>query len=165
LLSELLKWNKLRRFFTYAVYMLLAMFIQGVLFSRLTVLGVRGLVLPAAAVAVGLYQGGVVGAVFGLVFGFFADMGFSENTVLFTVLFPLIGFGAGFASDFFVNKSFFAFMLFSALAVLLTGLVQMLIALVGTGAELFRCLFTVLLQLILSLLPMAVLYLPFRSRR
>ena len=103
----------------YAVYMLLVMLLQSVLFSRISIFGAKGFIIPAAAVAAGIYLGGVRGAVFGIFLGLFTDMAFSETTVLFTILFPMIGFGAGFASEFYINKSFFAFMIFSVAAILL----------------------------------------------
>mgnify|MGYP004668358507 CR=1 FL=1 len=46
--------KKLRVFMEYAVYLLLAMLLQGLLFSRLSILGVKGFVLPAAVVAAGM---------------------------------------------------------------------------------------------------------------
>ena len=81
----------------------------------------------------------------------------------FTILFPMIGFGAGFASEFYINKSFFAFMIFSVAAILLCGIVQLIHALIGGGTELAAGLITVLLQTVLSVLPVMLLYLPFKE--
>lgn len=144
--------------------MILAMFIQSLLFSRVSIFGYRGFILPAAAVAAGIYSDGVKGAVFGLILGLFADMSFSESIVTFTVLFPIIGFAAGVASMFYINKSFFAFITFSAAAILLTALVQMLLAVLISGAELLPALVTALAQTAVSLIPAALLYLPFRHK-
>lgn len=162
--TRFIEWKKIRSFLTFAVYMLGAMFLQSVLFSRLSILGVKGFILPAAAVAAGIYLGGVRGAVFGLFLGLLTDFSFTETTMLFTLLFPVIGFAGGLAADFYINKSFFAFMVFSAAAILLTGLVQLLAAAVLNGAELLPGLVTVLLQTAWSLLPAALLYLPFKGR-
>lgn len=144
--------------------MILAMFIQSLLFSRVSIFGYRGFILPAAAVAAGIYSDGVRGAVFGLILGLFADMSFSESVVTFTVLFPIIGFAAGVASMFYINKSFFAFITFSAAAILLTALVQMLLAVIVSGAEILPALITALAQTAVSLIPAALLYLPFRHK-
>ena len=105
------------------------------------------------------------GAVFGIFAGLFTDMAFPETTVLFTVLFPLIGFGAGFASEFYLNKSFFAFMFFSTAAILITGLAQLALALISGGTEIGAGLITVLLQALLSIPPVMLLYLPFRNNQ
>ncbi len=162
--NRLIEWKKLRGVLTFAVYMILAMFIQSLLFSRVSIFGYRGFILPAAAVAAGIYSDGVKGAVFGLILGLFADMSFSESVITFTVLFPIIGFAAGVASMFYINKSFFAFITFSAAAILLTALVQMLLAVLISGAELFPALTTALAQTAVSLIPAALLYLPFRHK-
>lgn len=163
--NRLIEWKKLRNVLSFAAYMILAMFIQSLLFSRISIFGYRGFILPAAAVAAGIYTAdGVKGAVFGLILGLFADMSFSESIVTFTVVFPIIGFAAGVASMFYINKSFFAFAVFGAAAILFTALVQMLLAVLVNGAELLPALITALAQTLVSLLPAALLYLPFRHK-
>ena len=162
--NRLIEWKKLRGVLAFAAYMIFAMFIQSLLFSRVSIFGYRGFILPAAAVAAGIYSDGVRGAVFGLILGLFADMSFSESVVTFTVLFPIIGFVAGVASMFYINKSFFAFITFSAAAILLTALVQMLLAVIVSGAEILPALITALAQTAVSLIPAALLYLPFRHK-
>lgn len=162
--KRFIEWKTLRGVLTFAVYLILAMFIQSLLFSRVSIFGYRGLILPAAVVAAGIYTDGVKGAVFGLFLGLFADMSFSENVVLFTVLFPLIGFASGVASMFYISKSFFAFFVFGTAAILITSLAQMLSAVIISGAEFFPALITALVQTLLSLLPAAILYLPFRHK-
>ena len=157
--------KKLRVFLEYAVYLLLAMLLQGLLFSRLSIFGVKGFVLPAAVVAAGMYLGGVSGAVFGICLGLVTDMSYTESSFMYTIVFALIGFGAGFASEFYINKSFLVFMVMSVIAVLLSGLAQYLAAVIFGGAELVQGIVTVLLQTALSIPPMALLYLPFRNHK
>lgn len=165
MLNRLIDLKKMRVFLEYAVYLLLAMLLQGLLFSRLSIFGVKGLVLPAAAVAAGMFLGGVRGAVFGICLGVLTDLSFTDSTFMYTVLFALIGFGAGFASEFYINKSFFVFMVMGIAAVLLTGLVQLLNAVIFGGAEILQGLITMLLQTALSILPVMLLYLPFRNHK
>ena len=157
--------KKLRVFLEYAVYLLLAMLLQGLLFSRLSIFGVKGFVLPAAVVAAGMYLGGVRGAVFGICLGLVTDMSYTESSFMYTIVFALIGFGAGFASEFYINKSFLVFMVMSVIAVLLSGLAQYLAAVIFGGAERVQGIVTVLLQTALSIPPMALLYLPFRNHK
>lgn len=164
MLNRLFEWKKISVFFEYAVYLLLTMFLQSLLFSKLSIFGVKGFILPAAAVAAGMYLGGVRGAIFGICLGVLTDFSFSESTILYTIAFTAIGFGAGFAAEFYINKSFFVFMVFSTLAVLLTGFVQLVAAIIVSGAQLLPGLLTVLLQTVLSILPVMLLYLPFRNR-
>ena len=160
---QLLEWKKIRVILEYAVYMILVMLLQSLLFSRISIFGAKGFIIPAAAVAAGIYLGGVRGAVFGIFLGLFTDMASSETTVLFTVLFPIIGFGAGLASEFYINKSFFAFMFFSTAAILLTGLAQLALELLSGGTAILDGLLMVLLQTLLSIPPVMLLYLPFRN--
>ena len=157
--------KKLRVFLEYAVYLLLAMLLQGLRFSRLSIFGVKGFVLPAAVVAAGMFLGGVRGAVFGICLGLVTDMSYTESSFMYTIVFALIGFGAGFASEFYINKSFLVFMVMSVIAVLLSGLAQYLAAVIFGGAELVQGIVTVLLQTALSIPPMALLYLPFRNHK
>lgn len=162
--SQLINWKKIRVVLEYAVYMVLAMILQSFLFSRFSVFGIKGFILPAAVTAVGMYRGGVRGTIFGLVLGIFADMSFSETTILFTLLFPIMGFAFGFAADFYINKSFFAFMVFTVAALFITAIMQLLSAAIISGAELIPGLLTAVMQTAVSIIPSALLYLPFRNR-
>jgi len=164
LLNELFEWKKVRVFIQYAVYLIVTLMLQGILFSRLSILGAKGLIMPAAVVGAGMYVGGVKGAVFGIFMGVFSDIGFSENTVLFTLLFPAIGFLSGFLSEFFINKNFITYMLLAFLACFLSAGAQMLSSVVKYGAEILPALLMLLLQTLVSLLPSMLLYLPFRKR-
>ena len=115
----------IRKFLQYALYMLLVLVFQTMLFSQLRPLGVCSMFLPAAVAAVGMFEGAVPGAVFGLILGFFADMAFVENTVAFTVLFPALSFATSFISRFFINRRFFAYMVVAVFALAVTAVVQM----------------------------------------
>lgn len=150
---------KVRRVLKYALYLFLALLMQNMLFTQLRIAGVCPMILPAAAVAVGMFEGPIWGAVLSLILGLFADMAFVENMILFTVLFPAISFATGFFSTFFINRRFFAFMGAAFLGLLVTALVQMLhiVALDTFSPVMFR---VVLLQTLWSL-PFAVpAYLP-----
>ena len=162
-ISELLQWKKIRIVVQFAVFIAVTLMAQGILFSRFSFLGAKGLLMPAAVVGAAMYLGGVKGAVFGIFLGLFSDMIFPENTVLFTVVFPVIGFFAGFLAEFYINKSFFAYMILCLLAGFLVAVLQLLLAVVH-GAELLPGLVTVLLQTLVSLPPMALWYLFFRKR-
>ena len=161
--SGKIKWEKLRVPLVYAVYLTVTLLLQSLLFSRLSFFGVKGFILPAAAVAAGMYLGGVRGAVFGLCLGVLSDLGFTESTVLYTLLFTFIGFTVGFMAEFYLNNSFFAYMLFSVLALFLTGFIQLLCAMILHGAEFFPGLGVVILQVLISVLPVMLMFLPFRN--
>lgn len=158
MLKELFDAKKARRVLAYAILLLLTLLVQNAVFSRITFFGVKALFLPAACVAVGIFGGGVRGAVFGLFLGLFGDMSYAENTVLFTVLFPVIGFFSGFAEEFFLNRRFFPFLAAAFAALLLTGLLQAATAAAFSGGALVPLLKTAGLQTLWSLPEAAVFY-------
>lgn len=164
MLNKFLKREQIRGFVVYALYLILTILLQSLLFSRLEIFGVKGFILPAAVVCAGMYLGGVKGTVFGICLGILADMSFTDSTVLYTVLFSVIGFACGFLAEYYLNNSFFAFLLFGTAAMLLTGLAQFALAFFLYRAEVFRGLLTVLLQTLVSIPPAMLLYLPFRHR-
>lgn len=115
-----------KRVLKQALYIFLALLAQNMVLNRARILGVCPFVLPAAAIALGMFEGATWGAVLSLIMGIFADMAYVENTVLFTVLFPMLAFGSALVSQFYVNRRFFAFMGVALVGLLVTGLVQML---------------------------------------
>ena len=158
-LKEIFSKSNIKRLLKYALFMFLALVAQNMLFTQLRLFGVCPLVLPAVAVAVGMFEGATWGAVFSLIMGIFADMAFIENTITFTVLFPVLSFATGFVSQFFINRRFFAFMGATLAALLITGVVQMLkTAALDVWAG--SMITTVLLQTLWSLPPAVLAYFP-----
>lgn len=158
-MKEFLKKVNIKRVLKYALYMFLALVCQNMLFTQIRPLGVCPMVLPAVAVAVGMFEGATWGTVFALIMGIFADMAFVENTVTFTLLFPVLAFVSGFVSQFFLNRRFFAFMCSAVAALLITAFVQMVLttALDGLSAAMVP---TVLLQTAWSVPPAVLAYFP-----
>lgn len=158
-MRELFAKINVKRLLKYALYMFLSLVAQNMLFTQIRLFGVCPMVLPAVAVAVGMFEGATWGAVFSLIMGIFADMAFIENTVTFTILFPALSFAAGFVSQFYINRRFFAFMGVTIAALLVTGVVQMLkTAAMDVWAG--SMITTVLLQTLWSLPPAVLAYFP-----
>lgn len=151
--------KNIKRLLKYALYMFLALITQNMLFTQIRPLGVCPLMLPAVAVAVGMFEGATFGAVFSLIMGFFADMAFIENTTTFTILFPALAFASGFVAQFFINRRFFAYMGAAFVGLLATGIVQMLKT---SAMDAFApvMLVTVFLQTLWSMPPAVLAYYP-----
>ena len=145
-----------------ALYIFLCLLVQTMLLSRFRIAGVCPYALPAAAVAMGMFEGPIGGVLYSLVLGYFADMAFVENTVLFTLLFPALAFAAGFIAQFFINRRFFAYMGAALLGLAITALGQMLHTSTMDGFS-GTMLSTVLLQTLWSL-PLAALAYIFPAR-
>lgn len=158
-MKEIIKKIDVKRLLLYGLYMLLSLMTQNMLFTRLRIFGVCPMILPAVAVAVGMFEGATWGAIFSLIMGVFADMAFVENTICFTVTFPAIAFAAGFVAQFYVNRRFFAYMGITLLALLATGTVQLLkTAALDYWAP--SMVTTVLLQTLWSMPPAVLAYFP-----
>lgn len=157
--KELLERIDIRLLLKYGLYMFLVLICQNMLFTQLRILGVCPMVLPAAAIAVGMFEGSSWGALFGLIMGIFADMAYIESTITFTVLFPVLAFASGFVAHFFINRRFFAFMGVAAIGLLATAVVQMLGIFTKDGWS-GAMLTTAILQTLWSLPPAVLTYFP-----
>ena len=110
----------------YGIYLIVLLILQNIIFTQLRVFGVCPMVLPAAAVAMGMFEGATWGPLFSMLLGIFADMAFIENSVFFTLMFPAISFAAAFISNFYINRRFFAYMGAATVGLLITAAGQML---------------------------------------
>lgn len=143
----------------YALFMLLTLMAQNMILSHFRLFGSCPMVLPAVAVAVGMFEGATLGPLFSLIMGIFADMSFVEHTIFFALVLPALSFTAAFVSQFFINRSFFAFMGITLAALFITAVLQMLKTLAGdtwSGAMLS----TIIVQTLWSLPFSAVAYFP-----
>lgn len=118
-------WNRIRRGALYAMLMLLFLLLQDAVFIHVAPFGVRALFMPALVVAVGLFEGGWRGGIFGLAAGFFADLSGTSIHVLFTVLYPLMGFTMGFLAEFLLNQHFYVYLIGAITALFLSAFCQM----------------------------------------
>lgn len=162
MLWDLVNLDKLRRGIIYAVYILLVLMIQNAVLSKIVLFGAKAMIVPAAAVAIGMFEGGVWGALFGLAAGLLSDKAFGY-TALFTALLPVIGFFSGVLSRYFVNKRFFAYMFVSLAAFILTALCQLFPLWVFMGQDAGALFRTAAIQVLLSV-PLAIpLYFPCKA--
>lgn len=114
------------RYLRYGLFVFLTLTAQNMLLGNLRIMGVCPMVLPAAAAALGMFEGATFGPVFALIMGLFADMAYVETKIFYTLLLPALALGAAFVSEFFINRRFFAFMGVSLIVLLICGVLQML---------------------------------------
>ena len=84
-MKDLFEKINIHRVLRYALFMLLTLMAQNMILSHFRLFGSCPMVLPAVAVAVGMFEGATLGPLFSLIMGIFADMAFIENTITFTV--------------------------------------------------------------------------------
>ncbi len=149
----------------YALFLLLSLVFQDIVFAQLRILGVCPMALPAVAVAMGMFEGATWGPLFSLLLGILADMTFVEHQAFFSLLFPILSFLAAFVSNYYINRRFFAYMGAAAVGLLITGFAQALKTAAGEGFSTIM-LTTTLLQTLWSLPFTAAAYvLPARLSR
>ena len=158
---DLINREKLRRALLYLLFMAVCLLMQDSIFANFKLFGVNMFFLPAAAVAVGMFEDGVWGAVFGLCLGFLTDISY-DYTALFVAVFPALGFFSGILSRWYVNRRFFAYMLRSTAACVIAAFSQML-GLILAGHELGAMIKTAIIQVIWSLPMTAALYFPCKA--
>ena len=161
MIRDLIDREKLRRAALYLVYILAAVFLQDTFFGSLRLFGMNMMFLPAAAVAIGAFAGGVWGAAFGVVLGFLADISYGY-TALFLALVPVMGFFAGVLTRWYVNASLFAYLVMCFAAFAVTALFQMARPAYESG-EIIVLVRDGLIQCVWSLPMAAALYFPCRG--
>ena len=161
MVRDLINREKIIRVLLYLVYILAAEFLQDSVVGQIPLFRVNMMFIPAAAVAIGAFEGGVWGAALGLVTGFLADISFGY-TALFVLLFPVLGFFAGVLTRWYVNASLFAYLAMCLGAFAVTAAAQML-GPVFLGGALGGMLLPALIQILWSLPMAAALYFPCRA--
>lgn len=149
----------LAKVFRYSLYLIVSLIFQNILFTQIRILGVCPFALPAVAVAMGMFEGATWGPLFSLLLGIFADMAFVENSIFFTLMFPIISFAAAFVSNYYINRRFLAYMGAAILGVLAAGIGQMLKTSASDSFSMIMIM-TVFLQTVWSLPFIALAYFP-----
>jgi len=163
MLLEIINLDKLRRGILYCVIMLCILMVQEMVLSRITVFGVRALIVPIFPVCVGILQGGWWGMAFGLVSGILCDCMFYETKVLFTILMPFLGFMATAAERFLISRRFVAVFSAAVCALLFTALLEVMRMLVLYEAGFAPLMKTALLQTVYSIPFIFAIYFPCRA--
>lgn len=143
----------------YGVYLIVSVIVQTMVFSKIRPFSVCPMVLPAVAVAAGMFEPPMFGCVFSLIMGMLADMAYVENTVMFTLLFPALAFAANFVSQFYINRRFVGYMGNAIIAIAVTAAVQMLRVIATDGFTPIMVI-VIVLQSLWSIPPAILAYYP-----
>ncbi len=160
MLLDLINIQRVRRAFVYFGFILAALLVQNSILDKITILGVKAMFLPVVAVAIGFFEGGIWGVIFGLVLGMFTDISLGESAVLFTVFMPLMGFAAGTLTTFFLTKRFFAFFIISFCALVLAAVLESFGIIVFSETDNIKVLITAGLQVLWSVPMIFIVYYP-----
>lgn len=163
ILADLISPKKLRHSLWYVALGILLLFLQDTVFSRLGLFGIKMLFLPAACIAVGMEEGGTAGGLFGLLLGILGDMSFAENTVLFTLLFPILGFLGGYAAEYWITRSYSSYLIAAGTAILATGLLQLFRMVISQPGAILSGLLVGIVQTLWSMPMAAAVYFPVRA--
>jgi len=146
IIYDLINLKKIRRAALYGACLIVLLLIQETVLSRIRPLGVGAMPMPALICAVGLFEGGLGGGVFGIFAGLLCDMAGSGTTVLLTVTLAVVGFLSGLLCEVLINRRFYSYMIIAALMLLLTALCQALPVWIYHGAAILPLLRTAALQ-------------------
>ena len=134
-------------------------FLQSAFFSRIRIFGASPLLLPLAAVCVGLMGSTAWGGACGLLGGILCDAALGGGGLTFTVALTAMGFFAGFLGDFIMARGFPSFVLLGLGTLLLSAFLQMFRLLFFDGAAPWPLVRMGLLQTAASVLFLLPVYL------
>lgn len=143
---DLINLEKVRRAIIYSGMLLATLLVQSIILSRIPILGVRAFIIPITVVAIGFFEGGVWGGVFGLIAGIFTDMSLDGSAVMMTIVFPVIGFFSGALPMFYFNRKLMSFVCFCLAGMLITAVCQMAKYILFTDTNVWALLLTAALQ-------------------
>lgn len=162
MLYDLIDLEKLRRACVYALMLAALFLLQNVLLVNVAPLGVHAVFVPVSVVCVGLFEGGVWGAMYGMAAGYFLDMGHSETTILFTLLLAAAGYFIGVLCRFELRRGLTTALLLSFLLLAACALCQMAPFLLAGSTRPWVAVRTGLLQVLWSMPFTFLIYYPCR---
>ena len=163
MLFDLIDLSKLRRAVIYGLMLLVLFILQDLIVSHITVRGVHALLIPAAIVAIGLFDGGRWGGFVGLAAGFLWDLGLPDHLFLFTALLAAIGFFSGALGKYLLHKGFVSYIVLVLISMAVITFCQMFRFLFFTDTDTAAVWQTGLIQLLWSLIWAVPIYFPCKS--
>ena len=113
---DIIDLKKLRRAILYIAVVAAALILQNTVLCRVRILGAKPMIMPAVIAAIGLFEDGLWGGMFGIAAGLCCDMSSVGSTVLFTIALALVGFLSGLLTQLYINRKLYSFIILALLA-------------------------------------------------
>lgn len=133
-------------------FLLVLYILQSMVFTHITLWGVKPLLLPLAVAGVALFDGAFAGGIFGIFAGVLCDMSFNQPTIAFTLVLTFLGIGIGFIADTLLVRGFPSYLLISFFTLLVCSLIQMFPLMFFYGVPFGPLFYTATRQVIYSLI-------------
>lgn len=133
-------------------FLLILYILQGMVFTHVTLWGVKPLLLPLAVAGISLFDGAFAGGVFGIFAGMLCDMSFNQPTIAFTLILTFLGIFMGLAAETVLVHGFPSYLLLSACALFICSLMQMFPLMFFHGVQFLPLFDTALRQIFYSLI-------------
>ena len=133
-------------------YLLVLYILQAMVFTHVTLWGVKPLIMPLAVVGVALFHGRVTGGVFGIFAGMLMDLAYNQATIQFTLLLTFTGLLFGILSDTVLAQGFPSFLLCAVAQLTICSAFQVLSMVFLRGIGFSALLGTAIAQCLYSLL-------------
>jgi len=150
--------EKLKKIAMYWLLIFGIYILQGIVMPNLKIFGTMPLIFPVAVMCVALLEGSVSGGVFGLFSGIACDFSFNQPAVQFTLLLTVLGLCAGYMFDTVLSTATPAFVICTALSVMLCAIVQAFPLIVDGSADVLSALLVGIAQTLYSSLFTLPLY-------
>lgn len=151
------------RSLAYVPFLLMLFIIQAAILPRAPIFGVKAQLLPLVVASAGVCAGVVTGGVVGLFAGMLMDISFNEPTIVYTLVFCFLGLFIGYLCDTLLMKRFPTYILMSILALAVSGVTELLKALIALGSGIAPMLWVALFEALFSFIFAIPVYLITRS--
>lgn len=147
----------------YGLFLFFIYILQSVVFSRLTLFGVKPVIFPLAVVCTAMFEGCVKGGIFGLASGILCDISYNQPTIQFTLILTVLGIFIGVLTDTIFAKGFPTYLIASIFAILLCTFAQIFGLLIFHGIAFRQLFYPAAFQFLYSLLFLLPIYISVRS--
>lgn len=136
----------------YGAVLFAAYVMQGMIFPNFPIFGAKPLIIPVLVMCAALFEGEIKAGIIGLFAGILCDFTMNQTVLQFTLFMTILGLGAGYLFETVLSTGYRAFMMCTAIALFICGIIQAFPLMLYYGAAAGSVLRTVLVQTIYSML-------------